>query len=119
MFLIAYNKLKSNPGNMTPGLIPDTLDGFNLQIIENIIARLKNESFKFTAGRKTHIPKKNGGIRNLLVGNPRDKLVQEILRMILEAIFEPLFKDDTHGFRVNRGCHSALRSVFTKFIGIT
>jgi group II intron reverse transcriptase/maturase len=119
MFLIAYDKLKSNPGNMTPGFTPDTLDGFSLEIIENIINQLKSESFKFTAGRKAFIPKKNGGRRGLIVGNPRDKLVQEVLRMVLEAIYEPLFKDESHGFRVNRGCHSALENIFTKFIGVT
>lgn len=119
MFLIAYDKLKSNPGNMTPGINPDTLDGLNLEIIEEILAKLRNESFQFSMGRRTLIPKKDGNFRSLTIGNPRDKLVQEILRMVLEAIYEPLFKDESYGFRVNRGCHSALRSIFTKFVGVT
>jgi len=127
MFLIAYDKLKSNYGSMTPGLNPETLDGLNMETIEKIIANLKDESFTFSPSRKIYISKgfrkgpssRSRGTRGINIGNPRDKLVQEVIRMVLEAIYEPIFKEESHGFRANRSCHSALRCIFTKFVGIT
>nr|NP_039503.1 hypothetical protein ScpofMp05 [Schizosaccharomyces pombe]P05511.4 RecName: Full=Uncharacterized 91 kDa protein in cob intron [Schizosaccharomyces pombe 972h-]CAA26587.1 unnamed protein product [Schizosaccharomyces pombe]CAA38288.1 unnamed protein product [Schizosaccharomyces pombe] len=119
MFLIAYNKLKSNPGMMTHGLKPDTLDGMSIDVIDKIIQSLKSEEFNFTPGRRILIDKASGGKRPLTIGSPRDKLVQEILRIVLEAIYEPLFNTASHGFRPGRSCHSALRSIFTNFKGCT
>lgn len=104
---------------MTPGINPTTLDGMSLDEIMQIIDKLRDESFQFTPGRQKMIPKAFGGKRPLIVGNPRDKLVQEVIRMVLEAIFEPLFHTNSHGFRPKRGCHSALRFIFTKFTGTT
>jgi retron-type reverse transcriptase len=100
---------------MTPGVIPETLDGVSYELLENISALLKNESFKFQPGRRIMIPKPNGGERPLTIGSPRDKIVQEAMRMILEAIYEPLFKDCSHGFRPNRSCHTALKDVRRQF----
>lgn len=119
MYLIAYNKLKSNPGMMTPGISPETLDGMSNEVIQNIIAQLKSEAFTFSPGRRILIDKANGGKRPLTIGSPRDKLVQEVMRMVLEAIYDPLFKDTSHGFRPKRGCHSALRQIFVTFKGCT
>lgn len=115
LFYIAYDKLKSKPGNMTPGIDETTLDGISKDLILQIIEELSDESFQFKPGRRTYIPKSNGGKRPLTIGSPRDKLVQEVMRMILEAIFEPSFQENSHGFRPNRSCHTALRHVFTKF----
>lgn len=115
---MAYNKLKSNPGNMTPapaGITPTTLDGMSVEVIEEIIESLKDGSFKFKPGRRIYIPKDDGGLRPLTIAPPRDKLVQECIRMILEAIYEPTFSDNSHGFRPNRSCHSALRAAKQKF----
>lgn len=118
MFEIAYYKLKSNPGNMTPGMNPTTLDGISSTVYKEIIKALKDESFQFEPGRRVNIPKSSGeGSRPLTVAPPRDKLVQELMRMILEAIFEPTFLDFSHGFRPKKGCHSALRQVKTQFVG--
>jgi len=119
MYLASYQKLRSKPGSMTPGINPTTLDGMSMNEIMKIIESLKDESFQFTPGRLHIIPKKSGGTRPLVVGNPRDKLIQEIIRMILEAIFEPLFYDNSHGFRSFRSCHTGLRYIFTKFTGTT
>lgn len=113
LFVIAYNK--SNPGNMTKGSDELTLDGISLKVINKIIDELRNETFQFKPGRRIQIPKASGGERPLTIGSPRDKLVQEVMRMILEAIFEPTFSNNSHGFRPNRSCHSALRQVFTRF----
>lgn len=115
MFVIAYNKLKSNPGNMTPGILPTTLDGISQDTFRAIISSLKEGSFQFAPGRKVNIPKPNGGTRPLTVAPPRDKIVQEVMRMILEAIFEPTFLESSHGFRPMRSCHTALRTIKGKF----
>lgn len=115
LYEIAYEKLKSKPGNMTPGITPTTLDGMSMDVISKIISSIKDESFKFTPGRRVEIPKASGGSRPLTVAPPRDKIVQEVMRMILEAIFEPRFEEVSHGFRPYRSCHTALRSVKEKF----
>jgi len=110
MYLIAYENLKSKPGWMTPGINPETLD--------EIIFKLENNTFRFSPpmGRRILIPKKKKG-RPLTIGSPKDKLVQEVMRIVLEILYEPLFKDTSHGFRPKRSCHTALREIFTKFKG--
>lgn len=117
MYLIAYNRLKSKPGMMTPGISPKTLDGFSIESITKTISLLKSEKFAFSPGRRILIPKASGGTRPLTIGDPQEKLVQEVIRLVLEAIYEPLFKDTSFGFRPKKSCHSALRYVFTKFKG--
>jgi len=117
MYLASYQKLRSKRGSMTPGINPTTLDGMSLDEIMKIIKRLHDESFQFTPGRLHKIPKKYGGNRPLIVGNPRDKLVQEVIRLVLDAIYEPLFYDNSHGFRQLKSCHTGLRYIFTKFTG--
>lgn len=114
---VAYDKLKSNPAShqMTPGVNPETLDGMSLEVLENISNRLKSEKFDFRPGRRVQIPKNSGGTRPLTIAPPRDKIVQEAMRMILEAVFEPLFSDHSHGFRPLRGCHTALKEVKEQF----
>lgn len=114
LYEIAYEKLKSKPGNMTPGITPTTLDGMSM-VIEEIISKLKDDSFKFSPGRRVEIPKANGGTRPLTIAPTIDKIVQEVMRMILEAIFEPMFSDNSHGFRPHRNCHTALRRVKERF----
>ena len=115
LYKLAYNKLKSNPGNMTPGINPATLDGMSSEVIEKIITKLKDCSFKFSPGRRVEIPKASEGSRPLTIAPPRDKIVQEIMRMILEVIFEPTFSEHSHGFRPGKSCHSALREIKEKF----
>lgn len=106
MYETAYKKLKSNPGN--PGINQVTLDG--KEVFQGIISEMKDESFQFKP-----IPKPDGKTRPLTVA--RDKIVQEVIRMILEAIFESTFSDNSHGFRMDRSCHTALRQVRTQFGG--
>jgi len=112
---IAYHNLKSQPGNMTPGLNPTTLDGFSSAVIESTIENMRDQSFQFKPGRRTQIPKASGGTRPLTIAPPRDKIVQEVMRMILEAIFEPTFSPNSHGFRSGKSCHTALKQIFTTF----
>lgn len=105
MYLAAYNKLRSRPG-MSPGIDP-LAPGLSSEVIQDIIDKLSSGEFQFTPGRR--VIKALG--KPLTVGN-RDKLVQEVMRMVLEAIYEPVFKDESHGFRPKRGCHTALRAIF-------
>jgi hypothetical protein len=115
MFYAAYDKLKSKPGNMTQGINSTTLDGLSSEVIGEIIESLKDASFQFQPGRRINIPKASGGVRPLTIAPPRDKLVQECIRMILEAIYEPSFKECSHGFRPHKSCHTALQAIRQKF----
>lgn len=115
LFLIAYNKLKSNPGNMTPGIMPTTIDGMSNEVLEGLICKLRDGTFNFQPGRRLDIPKAYGKTRPLTIAPARDKLVQECIRMILEAIYEPSFSDCSHGFRNGKSCHTALRMINQKF----
>jgi len=114
---LAYANLKSKPGNPTPGIVSETLDETNMELLNSISNEIKNESFNFKPSRKTSIPKKDGVQRNLLISPQRDKLVQEAIKLILTAIYEPIFLDNSRGFRPNRSCHSALRYVSSDFNG--
>jgi len=117
--IYAYNNIKSNPGNMTQGITPETLDGVSLKTFEEISFKLKSEQFKFTPSRRIRILKASGGTRPLSIATPRDKIVQEAMRLILQAIYEPMFLDCSHGFRPNRSCHTALKDIYTNFQPVT
>jgi Reverse transcriptase (RNA-dependent DNA polymerase)/Cytochrome C and Quinol oxidase polypeptide I len=113
----AYGLIKSNPGNMTPGVDSETLDGINSPYFEKLAKEIGSGSFKFKPARRIEIPKAKGGTRPLSIASPRDKIVQSAMKMILEAIFEPTFSDYSHGFRPGRSAHSAiyqLRGLFTE-----
>nr|YP_009574382.1 hypothetical protein [Arthrobotrys musiformis]QBM31499.1 hypothetical protein [Arthrobotrys musiformis]QBM31649.1 hypothetical protein [Arthrobotrys musiformis] len=115
MLRYAYENIKSKPGNMTSGILTETLDGISEEVLQTISSKLKDESFRFSTSKRIEIPKPNGGTKPLTIAPPRDKIVQEALRLILEAIYEPLFLDCSHGFRPNRGCHTALKKVSFDF----
>jgi len=113
LFLLAYSNIYANEGNMTVGTNGDTIDGFNIDKVNTVIEKLKQETYRPTPVRRTYIPKKNGKRRPLGIPSFTDKLVQEVVRMLLQAIYEPVFKDTSHGFRPNRSCHTALVQVKT------
>jgi nicotine oxidoreductase len=118
LHIIAYERLKSKPGNMTPGTDGKTLDGYSLEDIQEMIDLLRREQYWPTPVRRVYIPKKaKGKYRPLGVPSPRDKLVQECVRLILEAIYESNFHDNSHGFRSNRSCHTALESLRRNWVG--
>jgi retron-type reverse transcriptase len=116
LFLAAYDKIGRNKGALTPGTKDDTADGMSLKRIHNIIEQLRQEKFRFRPSRRTYVPKKSGGSRPLGLPNFSEKLVQEVLRMVLEAYYEPRFRDSSHGFRPGRGCHTALADLHHKFV---
>jgi len=111
LYYLAYKKLYSNNGAATKGVNDDTADGFSEKKIESIIKSLTDESYMPNPSRRTHIKKENGKKRPLGIPTFTDKLIQEVLRMILEAVYEPVFLDCSHGFRPSKGCHTALKSV--------
>lgn len=113
--IYAYENIKSKPGNMTPGVTPETLDGISKETFEKLSKNLRDESFSFAPSRRILIPKASGGTRPLSIASPLSKIVQEAMRLVLEAIFEPIFVDCSHGFRPNRGCHTALKIVSQTF----
>lgn len=115
LYIIAYERIKSKPGNMTPGTDAETLDGFSLATIREIIQEMKTEQFRFRPVRQQFIPKPNGKMRKLGIPCVRDKVVQEVMHMILEAIYDspsaPHFRETSHGFRPAHRCHTALREI--------
>jgi group II intron reverse transcriptase/maturase len=117
LFIAAYGKIYRNEGAMTPGTEEDTVDGMNLAYIRDLIEALRYERYRFRPARRQPIPKEKGGTRPLGIQNFTEKLVGEVLRMLLEAYYEPRFRESSHGFRPNRGCHTALAAVKHRFIG--
>lgn len=117
-YLKAYAKIYTKPGNMTKGSDGKTIDGFSLKRIDSLIDSLKNETYQPKPSRRVYIPKSNGKKRPLGIPSFDDKLIQEIIRMILEAIYEGTFQESSHGFRPNRSCHTALNQVKHTFTGI-
>lgn len=112
LFLAAYGKLYANQGATTPGVNPeDTVDGMSLQRIDQIIAQLEAGTYHWTPVKRVYIDKKRGGKRPLGLPGWNDKLLQEVIRQILEAYYEPQFADSSHGFRPGRGCHTALQTI--------
>jgi group II intron reverse transcriptase/maturase len=118
LYLLAYGKLYRNAGAMTPGATSETVDGMNLDKIEAIITALRQERYRWTPVRRAYIDKK-GTSKKRPLGLPTwsDKLLQEVLRLLLEAYYEPQFSDRSHGFRPGRGCHSALQEVYHQWRG--
>ena len=117
LYLRAYGRLYSNQGVMTKGTTSETVDGMSLAKIDRIIEQLRYERFRWTPVRRVNIPKPNGGTRPLGIPTWTDKLLQEVIRMILEAYYEPHFSDRSHGFRPGRGCHTALSEVARTWTG--
>lgn len=116
-FLQAYYNIYAKPGNMTQGTDGQTIDGMSMERIEALIIKLKDHSYQPQPARRTYIKKKNGKLRPLGIPSFDDKLVQEVVRMMLEAIYEPTFSDYSHGFRPNRSCHTALIQLKRNFSG--
>lgn len=117
LYLMAYQNIYSKPGNMTEGSDGKTIDGMSMKRIHAIIDSMKDETYQPLPSRRVYIPKKNGKKRPLGVSSFDDKLVQEVIRMILEAIYEDSFSNQSHGFRPQRSCHTALNQIQGCFTG--
>ena len=118
LFLLAYQNIYASQGNMTKGTDGKTIDAMSLNRIDGIIASLKDESYQPQPSRRTYIPKKNGKLRPLGIPSFDDKLVQECVRLLLEAVYEDSFAKTSHGFRPKHSCHTALSQVQVCFTGV-
>lgn len=117
-YLLAYQNIATSQGSMTAGADGLTLDGMSMERIEKLIAKLRDHSYQPNPARRVYIAKKNSSKKRPLgIPSTDDKLLQEVVRMILEAIYEPTFSDNSHGFRPKRSCHTALKEIVTLFTG--
>ena len=117
-YMLAYQNIYANDGSMTPGVDGNTMDGMNSHRIEGIIQSLKDHSYQPNPARRTYIAKQNSNKKRPLgIPSANDKLVQEVVRMLLESIYEPNFSENSHGFRPHRSCHTALLQIERTFTG--
>ena len=117
-FLLAYQNLYAKEGNMTEGTDGKNIDAFSVNRIEKLIEKLREETYQPVAVKRVFIPKSNGKKRGLGIPSFDDKLVQEIIRMILEAIYDKTFSKQSHGFRAKKSCHTALLDIKDNFNGV-
>ena len=117
LYLLAYGNIYANQGAMTPGSSDETADGMSEAKIGEIIAAIRGERYRLSPVRRIYIPKKNGKLRPLGLPSWSDKIVGEVVRLLLEAYYEPQFSGRSHGFRKGRGCHTALREIQQTWTG--
>ena len=117
LYLIAYGRIAKNDGALTPGATPETADGMKMDDIHAIIEALRFERYRWTPARRVYIPKANGRRRPLGLPTWSDKVLQEVMRLLLEAYYEPQFSDRSHGFRPQRGCHTAFTEITRTWSG--
>lgn len=117
-YLQAYQNIYANKGAMTSGIDGMTLDGFGKDVVDNLILQIKNHTYQPNPVKRVYIPKKNGKKRPLGISSSTDKLVQEVIRMMLESIYEPTFSKRSHGFRHDKSCHTALQQIQNTFTGV-
>jgi group II intron reverse transcriptase/maturase len=117
LYLMAYGKIYRNHGSMTKGTTEETADGMSQDKIAAIIEALRDERYQWSPARRISIPKKDGGKRPLGIQSWSDKLLQEVIRLLLDAYLEPQFSSHSHGFRPERGCHTALREIYYNWTG--
>jgi group II intron reverse transcriptase/maturase len=117
LYLLAYARLYANKGALTTGATSETVDAMSLRKIDRLIDDLRHERHRWTPVRRTYVPKKNGKLRPLGLPTWTDKLLQEVIRLILDAYYEPQFSPHSHGFRPSRGCHTALSEIEQNWTG--
>jgi len=120
LILLAYGRIAKNAGALTPGVTKETADGMSLVKIDAIIEALRSERYRWTPVRRTYIEKKHSTTKRPLgIPSWSDKLVQEVIRLVLDAYYDPQFSVHSHGFRHGRGCHTALTEVHRTWNGTT
>lgn len=120
LYLMAYKNLYANKGALTPGIdSDDTVDGMSIERIDTIRDKLKNREYEWKPARRTYTLKRDGKSKRPL-GMPgwNDKMLEEVIRLVLRAYYEPQFRNSSHGFRPNRGCHTALSEIYNRWTGV-
>ena len=117
LYALAYQMMSKKTGNMTKGTDGQTISGMSIKRIQSIIDKLRDESYQPHPAKRIYIPKKNGKQRPLGIPSFEDKLVQKVIQMILESIYEGSFEKCSHGFRPHRSCHTAMASIMEGFDG--
>ncbi len=125
--------MKSNRGATTPGTLGETADESSLEFMKKLSQQLKTNKYKFPDVRRTWVPKPMKGTdwtkkENLVkYGRPLGmpdfsaKLVQEAIRLVLNAIYEPIFDQlgVSYGFRPKMGCHNPMLDIQNQTQGMT
>src|SRR5258708_29354968 len=112
-----YGKIERKDGGMNKGATEENADGMSREKIATVIDAVRHERYQWSPARRIYIPKKDGRKRPLGIQSWSDKLLQEVVRLILDAYFEPQFSPHSHGFRPERGCHTALRDIYHNWVG--
>ena len=112
LYLTAYGKIYRNAGATTKGVTSETVDAMSLHKIKDIIGALRLERYQWQPARRTYIAKRNGKKRPLGLPVWSDKLLAEVIRLILDAYYDVQFSSHSHGFRQERGCHTALQEIY-------
>lgn len=108
-------KIRSNKGSLTPAFNKDTLDGINLQWFINTANSIRKGGYNFSPARRIYISKANGKMRAITIPDPKDKIVQEGMRQLLEIIYEPRFLECSHGWRSKKGCQTSINNIKMTF----
>lgn len=111
----AYANLYPAVNHLNKGKVNETIGGICLDAIE----QLKSGGFRFTILDKIDKPPSDRNKKPLEIFNLRDKLVLDVIRMILENVYEPIFSENSHGFRKGRSCHTALTEIKTSWHKLT
>ena len=114
----AYVRVSRNKGAMTPGVDGHTFDGMSLEKLTHLALRVADGTYRPRPVRRVYIPKANGKKRPLGIPTAEDRLVQEVVRTLLGAIYEPVFSQHSHGFRPDRSCHTALEEIRNTWTGV-
>lgn len=119
LYLTAYGKLYRNAGSTTKGVTDETVDAMSLEKIDTIIQSLRTERYQWQPAKRVYILKRNGKKRPLGLPVWSDKLLAEVVRLILDAFYDGQFSEHSHGFREGRGCHTAFQEIYHTWDGVT
>jgi group II intron reverse transcriptase/maturase len=119
LYLTAYGKIYRNAGSTTKGVSDETVDAMSIEKIDTIIAALRHERYQWQPARRVYILKRNGKKRPLGLPVWSDKLLAEVIRLILNAYYDVQFSTHSHGFREGRGCHTAFQDIYYNWGGAT
>lgn len=114
----ALNRVARNKGAETPGVDGLTFKDFGPERSSRLKTGVLSNAYRPHPVRRVHIPKSNGKTRPLGIPTVEDRVVQEVVRSILERIYEPVFSQHSHGFRPDRSCHTALENIRCTWSGM-